>query len=201
MSMALCMCTEPPFHLHYRNNCLRGLPDCGLAHLLYHRQCDPSKAQISPLHSSQTTPSLPPQFSIAYQGTSDAVAWRSRTPWCSLWVALSPCCFFPCFLCQHSWLSTGSMLFFTARPLLTHPLCPHPPSALLSFGLYEPMHFWSKLVHFGFPCNQKSFCAPAHLVRVPASALLRCFVLEFNSLSSPVSSLRARTLFYLSLHS
>lgn len=133
MSMALCMCTEPPFHLHYRNNCLRGLPDCGLAHLLYHRQCDPSKAQISPLHSSQTTPSLPPQFSIAYQGTSDAVAWRSRTHgvacgWLCLLAASSPvfyvnthgspqapCCFSPPGLCSR--ILSAHILPLPFRPL------------------------------------------------------------------------------------
>lgn len=194
-SMALCTCTEPAFHLHYRNNHLTGLPDCSLAHLLWHRPRDPSKIQISPLPSSQPTSSLPPQFSLPLR------EHLMLLPMCSLWAALSPCCFFWfLFVCLFGFFMPILMALhrlhavFHRLPLLTHPLCPYSPSAVLSFGLYEPMHFWSKLVHFEIPCNQKSLCAPAHLVRVPASALLQCFALEFNSLSPPCELLESKDL-------
>lgn len=104
---------------------------------------------------------------------------------------------------QLSWLSTHSTLFLTSLHLLTHPLCPHSSSARPSFfGYRSPYSFGLSLHTLGFHHLQpeKSFVLPSHLVHVPATALLHCFVLEFNSPSSPVSSLRARTLSYSRLH-
>lgn len=203
---------RPRSRLYHCNDLLTRLPDCSLALLssivcttvgvmflkprCHH--CIPPLFNSIPLHS----------FLSPTRRHPEAMTWHFEPPnmvW-PMGSSISSLLPLPLrFLSQphqllwslHTLHAVSHLRVFAHVPSLpTFYFCPSFP------WLHEPIHLWSKLVRTGIPspAAQEFFVLPSHLVHVPGTALLHCFVLEFNFSTSPVRSSSTRTYSCSSLH-